>query len=118
MKIKPKSIRVTRTCRTIMCRSDYATMRSRLYNRQAGCCFLEPSKYVHFEFFVAHHMGGRGIGGSRRNDRIWFEFDEAVKAAENNAMLPGYCYGLCEQCHRKHHAQTDQKLHWTKRTTK
>ena len=84
-------IKVTKDGRTIRTDSDYTKFRGHLYQYQSGECFncsrLTELSMPHEcdESFHVHHVDGRGMGGSKRNDTL-----EA-------------CKGLYGKCHRTIH---------------
>lgn len=95
----------TKDGRTIRKKGSYAVFRFRIYQKQDGNCYL-CSSWCPYELFQVHHQGERGMGGSRRNDRYWFEVHKG-----NQLMVKGLCYGLCIACHRS----VDKKvLFWSK----
>ena len=86
-------IKTTKDGRTIRTGADYTKFRHWLYLMQQFSCArcqrhtstMSPSEDA-WSFHV-HHIGGRGMGGSKRNDNL-----DSVE-------------GLCGECHRKEHGQ-------------
>lgn len=72
--------------RIIRTGADYHEFRHDIWYAQEGRCD-QCKRYVIFDdyFFQVHHIGGRGMGGSKRND------------------VPSAVRGLCLDCHRKEH---------------
>jgi hypothetical protein len=86
-------IRVTKDGRTIRTAKDYTAFRHALWEVNHGNCWkcerrtnlvAHPSADNSFH---VHHKGGRGLGGSKRDDTF-------LK-----------CSGLCGFCHRGLHKQ-------------
>ncbi len=85
--------RITKDGRTIRKGNDYTKFRRSLWELQERSCgkcgrttFLTADLESDWSFHV-HHIGGRGLGGSRRDDVV------------------GKVIGLCGGCHRKEHGQ-------------
>lgn len=87
------SVKITKDGRTIRDGADYHKFRMAKFDQQEGRCIrctvycdasLPPD--AAFSFHV-HHLGGRGMGGSKRDD----------VAAKTE--------GLCGACHRSEHNQ-------------
>lgn len=86
-------LRTTKDERTIRTGKDYTEFRYELHERQERAC-IKCSRHTFLahplewdDSFHVHHVGGRGLGGSKRDDT--FES----------------CRGLCGKCHRKEHNQ-------------
>lgn len=87
------AIKITKDRRTIRTGADYTRFRHDLFEQQEGECqkcgretSLEAEIESDFSFHV-HHPGGRGLGGSRRDDNL------------------KTCIGLCGADHRRIHNQ-------------
>jgi hypothetical protein len=87
------AIELTKDGRTIRKGSDYTKFRRSLWKLQDGACarcgrlsYLTADLDDDWSFHV-HHIGGRGLGGSKRDD------------------VAGKCIGLCGACHRREHGQ-------------
>jgi hypothetical protein len=84
-------IKVTKDGRTIRTGKDYTDFRSVLWHQQMGTCAecrIDTSLTADIESdysFHVHHIGGRGLGGSKRDD------------------VSGKCVGLCGLHHREEH---------------
>ena len=87
------SVKITKDGRTIRTGKDYTEFRYELWMVQEHVCIncnAVTSLTVHLmanNSFHVHHINGRGMGGSRR--------DDTFRA----------CDGLCGSCHRKEHNQ-------------
>lgn len=91
-------IKITKDGRTIRTGRHYTDFRVSVWEHQFGVCYRCPRRtdlgidiFCDNSFHV-HHVNGRGIGGSKRDDVI--ERDGHV-----------VCEGLCGICHRKEHNQ-------------
>jgi hypothetical protein len=84
---------------------EYARFRKRIHDYQDELCY-RCGHWCDFDMFQVHHQGERGLSGSRRNDKPWFEVHQ-----DKQPMVDGLCYGICVGCHR----EVDKKrLHWSK----
>ena len=87
-------IKTTKDRRTIREGKDYTLFRRELWARSLGICtrcFRNTSLSADLEddgSFHVHHINGRGMGGSKRDDTF-----EA-------------CKGRCGACHREEHNQS------------
>ena len=81
-------IQKTHDGRTRRTGKDYSDFRKAIWAMQDYRCGI-CGRFVSFdaEFWHIHHLGGRGMGGSRRDD------------------VPEAVMGLCTYCHRSEHGQ-------------
>lgn len=90
-KAKRKPTRVTKDGRLIMGQRDYTFLRLRVWATQGFACG-ECRRSLHsLDSMELHHVGGRGMAGSKRDDRK--------------------VIGLCRSCH----AKVTPKPEWSKK---
>lgn len=92
------SIEIKKDGRTIRDGKDYTNFRRGMWEKQVGRCSncrrytdLRVEPLVDWSFNV-HHIEGRGLGGSKRDDVV-----------ERNGIP--VCTGVCGLCHKKEHNQ-------------
>jgi hypothetical protein len=77
-------IKVTKDGRTILTGTHYTALREQVYERNQHTCEGEQcNRYLMFWEMELHHVYGRGMGGSKRDD------------------VPEKVQGLCRDCHDK-----------------
>lgn len=76
----------TKDGRRILSGTHYTAFRHVIYDRCIGACELCTAG-IRFEEMEVHHVKGRGLGGSKRDD------------------VPEAVLGICVPCHRARHNQ-------------
>ena len=99
------AIKVNKSGLTKRTGKDYTAFRYELWLAQDKLCidcgrFTDLTADLHCDnSFHTDHTGGRGMGGSKRDDTFYT------------------CKGKCGKCHRiKHHQQStwNSRLHWSR----